>query len=135
METVAIPGTLLVIGGILGGWGVVLILGVLLILLGARHFPDFGRGLRRGINEFEGATKDVRREIRDALESDDGGSPKESGLVYEALTDDNRTVEFVYPQNPPNLTSDLIVFVAQGFGVGRVKFAPGFLGSLVGMGW
>lgn len=29
----------------------------------------------------------------------------------------------------------LIVFVAQGFGVGRIPWAPGTFGSVVGLGW
>ena len=29
----------------------------------------------------------------------------------------------------------LILFVAQGFGVGRIPFAPGTFGSVVGLGW
>jgi phosphatidylglycerophosphatase A len=41
----------------------------------------------------------------------------------------------VYPAKEPNLISDLIVFVAQGFGVGHIRFAPGLFGSLLGAGW
>jgi phosphatidylglycerophosphatase A len=29
----------------------------------------------------------------------------------------------------------MILFIAQGFGVGRIPFAPGTFGSLVGLGW
>ena len=64
-------------------------------------------------------------------------SPKESGLVYEAITHDNRTAEFVYPYqtNLGELLRAMILFVAQGFGVGRIPFAPGTFGSLVGLAW
>lgn len=33
------------------------------------------------------------------------------------------------------MKSDLIVWLAQGFGVGRIRFAPGTWGSLVGVLW
>ena len=32
-------------------------------------------------------------------------------------------------------TSPLVVWLAQGFGVGRIPFAPGTFGSLLGIGW
>lgn len=31
--------------------------------------------------------------------------------------------------------SKLLLFIAQGFGIGRVPFAPGTFGSVIGMGW
>jgi len=69
------------------------------------------------------------------LESDHEESTKASGVVYEALTHDNCTAEFVYPTKEPDLISNFVVFVAQGFGVGRIQFAPRLFGSLLGVGW
>jgi len=119
----------------LGGGEIILVLALILILFGARRLPDLGRGLGTGIDEFRHATREVSGEIRGALEGDDEEPKKQSGVVYEALTHDNLTAEFVYPTKEPNLISDFVVFVAQGFGVGSIQFAPELLGSLVGVGW
>jgi len=119
----------------LDGGEIILVLAVILILFGARHLADLGRGLGTGSDEFRRATREVSREIRGALEEDDQKPTKVSGIVYEALTHDNRTAEFLYPTKEPNLISNLIVFVAEAFGVGHIRFAPGLLASLLGIGW
>ena len=76
---------------------------------------------------FRKATEDVGEEL----------NPKESGLVYEAITHDNQSAEFVYPHqsNLAELLRSMILFIAQGFGAGRIPFAPGTFGSLVGLVW
>jgi len=43
------------LAGILGGWEIVLILAVVLILFGARRLPELARGLGQGIREFKKA--------------------------------------------------------------------------------
>src|SRR5262245_36807849 len=107
----------------LGGWEIVLILAVVLILFGAKKLPELSQGLGRVLFEFKKSTEEALDE-------------KESGLVYEALTLDNRTAEFVYPaKESPNLFREMILLLAQGFGVGRIPFAPGTLGSVIGLGW
>lgn len=45
--------------GILGGWEIVLILAVVLLLFGARKLPELARGLGQGIREFKKASRDV----------------------------------------------------------------------------
>jgi sec-independent protein translocase protein TatA len=47
----------------LGGWEIVLILAVVLILFGAKKIPELAKGLGSGIKEFKKATKDVTDEI------------------------------------------------------------------------
>ena len=42
----------------LGGWEMVLILAVVLLLFGARKLPDLAKGLGQGIKEFKKASKD-----------------------------------------------------------------------------
>ena len=117
----------LLFGSFFGGWEIVLVFAIMLILLGARILPELSRGLGLGLREFWKARKDVSNEL----------DPKESGFVYEALTHDNRTAEFVYPHQSelPGLLRAMILFFAQGFGVGRIPFAPGTFGSLVGLAW
>ncbi|HEY5297253.1 MAG TPA: twin-arginine translocase TatA/TatE family subunit [Verrucomicrobiae bacterium] len=49
-----------------GGWEIVLILAVVLILFGAKKIPDLAKGLGLGIKEFKKATKEVTDEIHNA---------------------------------------------------------------------
>ncbi|MEQ9438878.1 MAG: twin-arginine translocase TatA/TatE family subunit [Cyclobacteriaceae bacterium] len=53
--------TLLFIGG-LGGWEVLLIVAIVLILFGAKKIPELARGLGTGIKEFKNATTEVNKE-------------------------------------------------------------------------
>ena len=57
----------------LGGWEVVLIFAVILILFGARKLPELARGLGQGIKEFKKATREVTEEIQNA--TDDSPAP------------------------------------------------------------
>ena len=61
--------TMLAVFG-LGGWEVVLILAVVLILFGAKKLPELAKGLGTGIKEFKKATKDVSDEMHRAMEED-----------------------------------------------------------------
>ena len=49
-----------------GGWEVVLILAVVLLLFGAKKLPDLAKGLGTGIKEFKKATREVTEEIQNA---------------------------------------------------------------------
>ena len=53
----------------LGGWEIILILAVVLILFGAKKLPELAKGLGTGIKEFKKATREVTEEISNA--SDD----------------------------------------------------------------
>ena len=58
---------LIAIGGI-GGWEVILILAVVLIMFGAKKLPELARGLGSGIKEFKKATRDVQDELASAMD-------------------------------------------------------------------
>ena len=60
---------------------------------------------------------------------------RHTGLIEEALTHENQTAEFLQPQEEYDLMNHIILFLAQGFGVGRIPFAPGTWGSLLGVVW
>jgi len=60
--------------GIIGGWEIVLILAVVLILFGAKKLPELAKGLGSGIKEFKKATREVTDEINTAM--DDTSQPK-----------------------------------------------------------
>ena len=54
----------------IGGWEVILILAVVLILFGAKKLPDLAKGLGQGIREFKKATSEVTQEIQNATRED-----------------------------------------------------------------
>lgn len=99
-----------------GGWEVVLILAFLLVLFGARHLPELMNGLRRGMEEFIKATREVQGHIYREI----GPSPAETPLQ----TDEDKVSK-----------DELSLWLAQGFDVGRIPVAPGTFGSLVGVLW
>lgn len=57
----------------LGGWEIILILAVVLILFGAKKLPELAKGLGTGIKEFKKATREVTDEIQNA---DDTSAPQ-----------------------------------------------------------
>ncbi len=61
--------TLAVFG--LGGWEVILILAVVLILFGAKKLPELARGLGQGIKEFKKASNEVTSELQRAADVND----------------------------------------------------------------
>jgi len=87
-----------VIASIFGGWEIVLILGVVLILFGAIRLPDLARGLGQGLRQFRRETMKLPEELGE--EASDAG--KSLGGIYgkrayEALTPDNQTAEIYDP--------------------------------------
>jgi sec-independent protein translocase protein TatA len=61
-----------------GGWEVILLLAVVLILFGAKKLPELAKGLGTGIKEFKKATREVTDEIHNAAETP---SPKYTPTV------------------------------------------------------
>jgi sec-independent protein translocase protein TatA len=72
---------------IIGGWEVVVILAVIVMLFGAKRLPDLARGLGRGLSEFD-------RGAHDAGESLGGIFGKGAA---EAITPDNQVAELYEP--------------------------------------
>jgi sec-independent protein translocase protein TatA len=59
-----------------GGWEVVLILAVFLLLFGAKKLPDLAKGLGSSIKEFKKATREVTDEIQNAGNDTPAPAPK-----------------------------------------------------------
>jgi phosphatidylglycerophosphatase A len=96
---------------IFGGWEVILMLLVLATLFTVKSLPplsEFLEGLRRGIEEFRKASSEVTQEIEKAASRD-------------------------FDEDRPQFS--IRVFVAQGFGIGWIPFAPGTFGSFLGLIW
>jgi phosphatidylglycerophosphatase A len=94
------------------GWEIVLILVVVLILFGSKHLPGRSDGLRKGFDEFRKAAKEVSNELQEAVNPH--FSPSESRHLARM---------------------SFVLWLAQGFGIGRIPFAPGTFGSLAGLIW
>jgi len=54
--------------GMIGGWELVLILAVVLILFGAKKLPELARGLGQGIKEFKKASNDITTEFQRSMD-------------------------------------------------------------------
>jgi phosphatidylglycerophosphatase A len=91
-----------------GGWEILFIVTVILLLFGAKKLPDLFDGLGKGINEFRKASDEVTQELRESM---------------------NKKSE------EPARRFSVRLFVAQGLGIGQIPFAPGTFGSLVGLVW
>jgi len=136
METAAPVEAMPRILGLSGGeLELMLIAVVMLILFGADKNSPFLRGLEEAIKRFWRACRGSGREIGESLGAG-LGKP-----VADALTHSNQTWEI---QDPPALRlrqirkqmkNRFIVWIAQGFAVGRIPFAAGTFGSMVGLLW
>jgi sec-independent protein translocase protein TatA len=86
-------GVMAIFFGILGigGWEMVLLVAVVILLFGARKLPDIRKGFGEGLSQFR---KAFDREAESAGESLGGifGKP-----AAQALTPDNRTAELYDP--------------------------------------
>ena len=72
----------IVFAGMPGGWEMVVIAMVILLLFGAKKLPELAKGLGQGIREFKGAVDGVKDEIKDAqdsVESDSDSSDNNPG--------------------------------------------------------
>ncbi len=52
-----------------GGWEMVVIALVILLMFGAKKLPELARGLGQGIREFKGAVDGVKDELKEAEDS------------------------------------------------------------------
>ena len=57
--------------GMPGGWELVVIVLVIILLFGAKKIPELAKGLGKGIREFKDATKEIKDEIEDGAKGGD----------------------------------------------------------------
>lgn len=84
----------LMFAGMLGGWEIILILAVVLILFGAKKLPELAKGLGTGIKEFKKATREVQDEISNAAEE----PPPQKRVAPPSAPTQSQSPN---PQNPP----------------------------------
>jgi len=56
--------------GMPGGWELVMIVLVIILLFGAKKIPELAKGLGKGIREFKDATKEIKDEIDDGAKGE-----------------------------------------------------------------
>ena len=91
----------ILLSSILGGWEMILILAVILIIFGPKKLPEFARGLGQSIKEFKKASNEVVTEIQNAG-MDDHHNPPPSASVPKALPEPGQTE----PRTDRTLLSD-----------------------------
>lgn len=91
-----------------GGWEIILVIAILLILIGAKKLPELFNGLGQGMKKFRKASDEVTKDLFGEKETDS-------------------------EEHKPKFS--VRVFVAQGLGIGRIPFAPGTFGSFLGLVW
>ena len=72
------------LAGFFGGWEIILILAVVLILFGAKKLPELAKGLGTGIKEFKKATREVTDEIQNAGTETPASAPAKTAATAPA---------------------------------------------------
>ena len=85
----------------LGGWEVVLILAVVLVLFGAKKLPELAKGLGQGIKEFKKATRDVNDEFSRAMEEAPPPAPPQKQLSTSTTESPSAERPQTVSQSPP----------------------------------
>lgn len=62
--------SLLILGGVIGMWEMVLIAFVILVLFGGKKIPELMRGLGKGVRSFKEGIEDVKNEIEKPIETE-----------------------------------------------------------------
>ncbi len=88
----------IMLAGFFGGWEIVLILAVVLLLFGSKKLPELAKGLGQGIKEFKKATHDVTSEMHNAMEETPVQPPQRK---LPSTTIVNAESEHTVPQTPP----------------------------------
>ncbi len=60
----------------MGGGELILVLGAVLILFGAKKIPEFAKGLGQGMKEFKKASREVQEELENAMTDNPPPPPK-----------------------------------------------------------
>jgi sec-independent protein translocase protein TatA len=70
--------------GMPGGWELVILFLIVLLVFGAKRIPEIAQGLGKGIKEFKNATRDLNKEIDSAVNQPDDSSSSSASTSEEA---------------------------------------------------
>jgi len=85
--------------GFFGGWEIVLILAVVLILFGAKKLPELAKGLGQGIKEFKKATREVTDEIQSSMDEPPPAPPHQVNYSNPPKSDEKSAPASTVPQS------------------------------------
>jgi sec-independent protein translocase protein TatA len=88
--------------GMIGGWEMVLILAVVLVLFGAKKLPELAKGLGTGIKEFKKATREVTEEVSSAMDETPAPAPSRRLPAATVETQPQPEQQPSVPQSSPN---------------------------------
>src|ERR1044072_174344 len=71
----------------MGGGELILVLGAVLILFGAKKIPEFAKGLGQGMKEFKKASREVTDELENAMNSEPPPPPAPKKINAPANTE------------------------------------------------
>jgi len=54
-----------IVAGVIGGWEIILILAVIVLMFGAKKLPELAKGMGKSIKEFKKAARDTVSQIED----------------------------------------------------------------------
>jgi phosphatidylglycerophosphatase A len=119
----------------IGGWEVILILAIVLIVFCARKLPELFKGLSQGLDDFWNAMDEISASFNQRL----GTFKRAVQGVLDELTHDPKFHHPDYRGEPrtdeTRYRGAFAVWVAQGFGIGRIPLAPGTFGSFAALLW
>ena len=70
----------------LGGWEIILVLAVVLILFGAKKLPELAKGMGQGIKEFKKATREVTDEVQKVADETAPAQQNKSPHIGQSTT-------------------------------------------------
>jgi len=76
----------------LGGWEILLILIIVLVIFGPKRLPEMGRSLGKAIKEFKNAGKEIQKDIVESIDEADREATPASATKRESSTPANKTV-------------------------------------------
>lgn len=89
------------LASILGGWQIVLIVVLILVLFGAKKIPELAKGLGTGIKEFKKAAKEVTDEVQKVGDETPAQQNKSSDIGQSPTAPPASTVSQI--SNPPKV--------------------------------
>lgn len=90
----------IILAGFFGGWEIVLILAMALLLFGSKKLPELAKGLGQGIKEFKKATREVSEEMHNAMAENPAPPPPQKILPPATVV--NAEPERTVPQSAPS---------------------------------
>jgi sec-independent protein translocase protein TatA len=76
--------------GIPGGWELLLIVGVVLLLFGGKKIPELAKGLGKGIKDFKEAVNEDTEEVVEKAKEIEAKTEEKIEEVKETVTDTDK---------------------------------------------